>query len=100
MSYVLIAVDGETAPRRLGHFKDYRSAELALAEDLLQVLLANGGWRVRVEHQIIGPGRDGPQTVHQACAELGTHRADSDVPDPVEVATVRRWLLHTHDLNS
>ena len=99
MSYELIAVDGDIPLRQLGDFTDYSGAERALVEDILQILTANEGWRVRVEHQIIGPGRDGPRTIHRACAELGTHRADSVVPEPVDVDEVRCWL-HGHGVTA
>src|SRR4051794_7301207 len=101
--YQLIALNraGDNEPalawRHLGHYPALDKALRARVDDVLAQLAANDGWLVTVEHLVIGPGADGPATVHGHITELGADPAEDRVPDPYDEAGARRWLMAAHD---
>ncbi len=84
--------------RKLGRYCDLETAVRARVEDVLQQLAANDGWLINAQHLIIGPGHDGPATVHNYVSEIGADPADDRVPTPHNEPALRRWLLSAHSL--
>jgi hypothetical protein len=84
--------------RRLGRYRDLETAVRARVEDVLQQLAANDGWLINAQHLIIGPGHDGPATVHSYISEVGADPGDDRVPTPHNEPALRRWLLSAHSL--
>jgi hypothetical protein len=72
----------EAALYRIGRYPAYDEALRARDEDVLDKLAARGGWYTVVEHVIIGPGLQGPRTVHGTQARSGWTRRQggSQVP--------------------
>lgn len=84
------------ACRNLGRYDDLEAAVRARVEDVLRQLAANDGWLVHAEHLIIGPGEEGPATVHHYISGVGADPADDRVPSPHNEPALRRWLLSAH----
>ena len=84
--------------RQLGHHHDLESAVRARVEDVLAQLAANDGWLINAQHLIVGPGADGPSTVHSYVSEVGADPGDDKVPSPHNEAALRHWLLSAHSL--
>lgn len=98
MTYRVVGIDGD-ATRVVGDFPDYRAALRARVDDVMAQLEVLGWTWTRAEHVIIGPGVDGPRTVHPACTEVGVDGADSRIVTSAEVDGVRAWLLAAHHLD-
>jgi len=98
MTYQLHAVAGDDRLRLLGEYNDYRSALHARVDDVLAQLERNDGWWTRIEHVIVGPGLEGPDSRHELCTELGVDPADGRVPTSADLREARDWLLFAHDL--
>jgi hypothetical protein len=101
--YQLIALhDGSTSDqlrwRHLGRYGDLDQAVRARIDDVLAQLAGHDGWRIHVQHLIVGPGPDGPATVHCFVTDLGPDPADDVVPEPHDEPALRRWLLAAHAL--
>ena len=100
MTYQLHAVSSDDHLHLVGAYDDYRIALRARVDDVLARLERNDGWWTRIEHVIIGPGLDGPQTRHELCTELGVDPADGRVPTRADLWDARDWLLFAHDLSA
>ena len=98
MTYQLHAVAGDDHLRLLGDYDDYPAALYARVDDVLVQLERNDGWWTRVEHVIVGPGLDGPDSRHELCTELGVDPADGRVPTSADLQDARAWLWFAHDL--
>lgn len=101
LPYEVIAISSRLAPgswRSVGHYADLDQAIRARIEDVLAQLLSNDGWLVTSEHLVIGPGIDGPATVHCCMTEIGADPASNRVPDPFNLDATRGWLLAAHGL--
>jgi hypothetical protein len=102
--YLLLAlttVRGAGRPvdwRHLGHHADLETAVRARIDDVLEQLARNDGWLINSQHVIVGPGVDGPATVHSYASEVGADPSDDKVPDPHNEAALRHWLLMAHSL--
>ena len=100
MSYELMLVEDDDETRTaIGSYPDYPTAVRARVEDVLKRLRRNGGWWTRVEHVIVGPGVDGPQTCHPFCTELGVDRCGGRQPTKADFEDERRWLMAAHELD-
>lgn len=101
MSYELVLVEEhyEATRKIIGRYPDYPAAVRARVDDVLHRLRRNGGWWTRVEHVIVGPGVDGPQTSHPFCTELGVDRCGGRQPTKADFEDDRRWLLAAHELD-
>ncbi|MCW2586570.1 MAG: hypothetical protein JWN55_2086 [Frankiales bacterium] len=84
--------------RHLGHYPDLETAVRARVEDVLAQLAVNDGWLVNAQHLVIGPGDDGPATLHCYVSEVGVDPSDEKVPSPHNEPALRRWLLSAHCL--
>ncbi|MCW2599479.1 MAG: hypothetical protein JWM02_1308 [Frankiales bacterium] len=101
LPYEVIALSDRFAPgawRSVGHYPDLDQAVRARIEDVLQQLQGNDGWLVTAEHLVIGPGQDGPATVHCCMTEIGADPASNRIPDPFNLDATRSWLLAAHGL--
>lgn len=78
--------------RPVGRYRTYEDALQARDEDVLRELAARGGWYTLIEHVIVGPGLQGPRTVHRHATALGVDPATGRVPDPEDLDDARRWL--------
>lgn len=105
LTYELVAIDcpvpaareGTAGYRRVGRYPTYRSALQARVEDVLAVLMANDGRRVRAEHLVIGPGVAGPATVSGCCTDLGAELSPGRL-EPADIERTRAWLMQAHGL--
>lgn len=86
--------------RHLGRHRDLEAAVRARVEDVLAQLNANDGWLINAQHLIVGPGADGPATLHSYISEVGADPGDDTVPSPHNEAAVRTWLLAAHSLRT
>lgn len=84
--------------RHLGRYPDLETAVRARIEDVLAQLAANDGWLINAQHLVIGPGLDGPGTLHCYVSEIGADPADDRVPSPHNEPALRQWLLSAHCL--
>ncbi len=84
--------------RTVGRYCDLETAVRARVEDTLQQLAHNDGWLTTAQHLIIGPGHEGPATLHNYITEIGADPADDHVPSPHNEPALRRWLLSAHSL--
>jgi hypothetical protein len=84
--------------RHLGHHEDLESAVRARIEDVLEQLALNDGWLINAQHLIVGPGVDGPATLHSYVSEVGADPGDDKVPSPHNEPALRHWLLSAHSL--
>lgn len=94
-AYELFAVPAgaeEAALRRIGRYLTYDEALRARDEDVLDQLVARGGWYTLIEHVIVGPGLAGPRTAHRHASALGVDPAAGRVPSPEDLDDARRWL--------
>jgi hypothetical protein len=82
--------------RHLGHYPDLETAVRARIEDVLAQLAVNDGWLLNAQHLIIGPGDDGPATLHCYVSEVGADPSDDKVPSPHNEPALRQWLLSAH----
>src|SRR5437773_1949977 len=96
MTYRLIRINGDEPTRTVGVHDGYEQALAARADDVLAQLVERGGWRTRIEHVIVGPGVDGPATVHPLCTELGVDPGGGGVPQPRDLDDAREWLTVIH----
>ena len=97
--FAVTTVGAESGPvgwRYRGHYADLQAAVLARVEDVLAQLAASDGWLINTEHLIIGPGHDGPATLHLYVTELGADPDSDRVPSPHNEPAMRRWLLSAH----
>jgi hypothetical protein len=78
-SYQLYAAD---TARHLGSHSTYEAACLAADEYTLNVLAVAADW-VTVETWVVGPGLDGPLTLHPVVTHIGP---------PSDLERCRRWL--------
>jgi hypothetical protein len=98
-TYELFAVRlGDTAPAHeyVGCYATFEAALVARDEHVLAQLEAGGGWYRVVEHAIIGPGRNGPHTVHANATALGVDPATGHAPTQEDLEDARRWLKTIH----
>jgi hypothetical protein len=97
-AYRLIAVTDGIPDRLVGEYPTYREALGARGDDVYARLVANHGRWVRIEHHIIGPGLQGPHTVHPFCTELGVDPDGEADASAATLADARAWLtaLHSH----
>ena len=84
--------------RLLGHHEDLETAVRARIEDVLEQLALNDGWLINSQHLIVGPGVDGPATLHSYVSEVGADPGDDKVPSPHNEPALRHWLLNAHSL--
>lgn len=84
--------------RHLGHHPDLESAVRTRIEDVLEQLALNDGWLINAQHLVIGPGVDGPATLHSYVTEVGADPGDDKVPSPHNEPALRQWLLTAHSL--
>ena len=92
------AASGPVGWRYRGDYADLESAIRARVEDVLAQLATNDGWLINAEHLILGPGHDGPTTMHMFVTELGADPGSDRVPSPHNEPAMRRWLLAAHAL--
>jgi hypothetical protein len=78
--------------RPVGRYQTYEDALRARDEDVLRELAARGGWYTLIEHVIVGPGLQGPRTVHRHATALGVDPTAGRVPNPEDLDDARRWL--------
>jgi hypothetical protein len=93
--YELLAVPAgveEAGLRRVGRYRAYEEALRARDEDVIDQLAARGGWYTLVAHVIVGPGLEGPRTVHRHATALGVDPAAGRVPSPHDLDDAREWL--------
>jgi hypothetical protein len=93
--YELLAVpagDGEAPLRLIGRYRTYDEALGDRDEDVIEQLAARGGWYTLIEHVIVGPGLEGPRTVHRHATALGVDPAAGRVPSPDDLDDSRQWL--------
>lgn len=93
MSYELFAVQDLASwrpGRRLGVFDTFDAA-LASRDREVAAQAEGAGESVVVRHVVVGPGRQGPRTVHQLTTSLGADRitAEEGTPSAVRAAG---WL--------
>jgi hypothetical protein len=96
MTYRLFTVDGDDDRRLVGRYDDYDDAVAARGRDVLDQLAAQGGWWTRVEHVIVGPGQDGPDSDHAFCTELGVDPDRDRAPTAADMQEARDWLEALH----
>jgi len=82
--------------RLVGTHPGYTQALAARDRDVLDQLRAGGGWYMLARHVIIGPGVQGPETVHRLATALGVSPGRSAPPDDVDLADAAHWLEATH----
>jgi hypothetical protein len=95
LPYELLAVpvDREaTTTSPIGRYRSYEEALRARDDNVIDQLAARGGWYTLVEHLIVGPGLQGPLTVHRHATALGVDPAVGRVPGPDDLDDARHWL--------
>lgn len=95
LPYELLAVPAAAegaALRRIGRHATYDAALRARDNDVLDQLAARGGWYTLIEHLIVGPGLQGPRTVHRHATAVGVDPAAGRVPSPDDLDDARSWL--------
>jgi hypothetical protein len=97
MTYQLFTVGSGDRRQLVGRYDDYDDAVVARGRDVLVQLAAQGGWWTRVEHVIVGPGRDGPETDHMFCTELGVDPDRANAPTAADMQDAREWLDALHE---
>jgi hypothetical protein len=96
MTYRLFSVDADGARQLVACHEDYDDAVAARGRDVLTQLAAQGGWWTRVEHVIVGPGDDGPDTDHAFCTELGVDPDRDQAPTAADMQDAHAWLEALH----
>ncbi len=96
MAYRLIRLTGCPPNRFVGEYPTYAEALAARGSDTFTELVANDGWWLRIEHVIVGPGLDGPATVHPFCTELGVDPHRTVGPTPDDLVDAHGWLTALH----
>lgn len=76
--------------RRLGVFETFDAA-LAERDRLVAAEIEAAGGAVVMRHAVVGPGNQGPRTVHQLTTSLGADRITADQEQPSAERTIG-WL--------
>ena len=97
MTYQLIPLTGRATGAVIGTYPTYADAVAARADDVYAQLVHNDGYRLRVEHHIVGPGDDGPESVYPWCTELGVDPDRPRPPTQEDLDDDRRWIDAVHD---
>jgi transketolase len=98
MSYQLYRrVDAAPGSLLLGSYVAFEDALVARDEDTVRLFAATSPGEVMlVRHDIIGPGEDGPATLHPVTTAV-ERRSPADLK---EVDDVRGWLARIHAMTS
>ena len=75
--------DAGSPLRVIGRYQTYEEASWARDEDVLDQLAVLGGWYALIEHVIVGPGLQGPRTVHRHATALGWTQRPTGFPMPM-----------------
>lgn len=86
--------------RLVAWYRPYEDAQRARHEDVLARLAAGGGWHTWVEYLIVGPGLQGPRTVHRLAIVLGVDSAAGTIPNADDLDDARHWLATIHRTRS
>ena len=93
MSYELFVVQDLASwrpGRRLGMFDTFDAA-LADRDREVAAAVETAGEPIVVRHVVVGPGRQGPRTVHQLTTSLGADRITTEQGTP-SAELVTGWL--------